>query len=142
MIHLEELYDEKDLTINWNFFDSGLLCRVIISAKESINGKLMLQIRETSGERISFFMQPNNLPEDHEPRGFQENGKVSIGVKRGVTEFVPSDWSFYLIYNYNLITRHWPVYGKLSIKAWVEPWTEDDKDALNEFNPTTNYFVA
>ena len=62
MVHLEELYDEKDLTINWNFFDSGLLCRVIISAKESINGKLMLQIREISGERISFFMQPNNLP--------------------------------------------------------------------------------
>ena len=59
----------------------------------------------------------------------------------GVTEFVPSDWSIYLFYNYNLVTRNWPVSGELRIKAWIEPWTEEDKGALNDFNPTTNYIT-
>lgn len=50
-------------------------------------------------------MQPNNLPEEHEPRGVQENAHVVVNITNAnlLDVFtIPSDWTYYLFYSYNI----------------------------------------
>lgn len=74
------LNDRQHTVITWGMWDAGLLCRVIVQASPTLNGKLMLNVVDTGDELVSYFAQPTLLPEDHIPRGFQENGHVDVNV--------------------------------------------------------------
>lgn len=132
--------NHEHTVITWGMWDAGLLCRVIIQADGSLNGKLKLKIVSTGGELISYFMQPTLLPPDHVPRGFQENGLVEVNVQPGSENFIPADWRYFLFYSHNIVGRAYPVSGTLHLESWVEEWTDEDTDVLQSgiYSPTNN----
>lgn len=99
-----------------------------------LNGKLMLRILSTEGHQfpVDYYLQPGDtlLAFDHEPRGLQINDMVSLNLQPEDESLVPSDWRFFLIYNYNTNRFVWPTSGSLVFESWVEPWTEDDKHLI------------
>lgn len=94
-------------------------------------------------------MQPNNLPVDHVPHGVQENSHLVVNITSPdlLDVFtIPSDWSFYILYSYNIFENEWKSPGSLKIRTWLEPYflgLEGVKDyaMLNSgfWDPTNNY---
>ena len=91
----------------------------MVSADESADSMLVFEVEEIDGGMLNYFMQPNNLPDDHEPKGIQENGMVSINVGPGHKARLPSDWSFFLSYSFNIQLDaagiEWPESGHIRI---------------------------
>jgi len=101
------------IEINWGFYDVGIFCRLVISADEALNAKIMVEVDKNSGAMLTEFKQPNLLPEDHVPRGYEENGHVEIGMSAGSSEGlqwdyeqIPSDWTYYILYSYNMMEHN------------------------------------
>lgn len=107
----------------------------------------MINVVSTGEELVSYFLQPNSqlLGDDHTPRGYQENGMVEVSVVAGTEALIPSDWSYFIFYSFNIVGRAWPESGTLHIESWVEEWTDDEADILQSgvYTPTNNkYFTA
>ena len=56
---LDQIGSKKDLTETWEWWQKGKNCRIVISAKSGLNGKLMLNLKNIDIAKGTIFFQPN-----------------------------------------------------------------------------------
>jgi len=122
---------------DWAYFSGAALnCKLVISAKAGLNGKIILKILDTDDISLTVYLMPNAFNEEYGTHGILENNKVYTSIVSG-TYVVPTDWTIYLIYSHN------PAYdGKIKIKSWIEKYTRHDIwNITNEWQPTGTSYI-
>ena len=103
---------------------TALNCRMLIKADITLNGKLIIDIEQTSGQSLMVFIQPNGFTKEG-VHGMLENGLIQNDLTSG-TISIPSDFYFLISFR---IDREKQVAGsprKIVIKSRVERYTEAD----------------
>ena len=102
-----------------------------------------MRIQKTSSEKVTVFLQPNQnvIPENMKNRQLLENNQIYYKQTVGTFE-VPTDWTVYIIYNYNN-GFGWPLSGSIHLEAWVEDLkAEDAQKITKEWRPTEVIYLT
>mmetsp|Transcript_16769 Transcript_16769/g.25839 ORF Transcript_16769/g.25839 Transcript_16769/m.25839 type:complete len:197 (+) Transcript_16769:222-812(+) len=116
----------------WSANERGYNCKVQISASPLVNGKLNVKVESVHGQmKLYVYMQPNHFNSKvKQTYGVEENGMAYQVSSYPRTFKVPSDWSVFFVY---INTEE---QGSLGIESWVEEFTPNDKEWLEEMAPT------
>ena len=126
--------------MKWGWFETAFNCKIAITGANSMNGKLTVEILNVDDATLYIYLQPNNFNEEEmKTVGIIENNKVYnhySWTKAGRRYSVPSDWTIFLVYNVGYVN------GAISVKSWVEPYTEKDISKIQgSWQPTGTYWV-
>ena len=81
-------------TRNWGVSsDSGKHCKMVISASDKLNGKLVINLKTVDDAEVHVFMMPKNFNADYGYIGLFENNDYYTYQSSG-TYTAPSDWYF------------------------------------------------
>ena len=72
------MHDKRHAIRSWSWWATGYLCRMVISADSKLNAKIVMNIKKTSSEKITVFLQPNHdvFPKNLKNRQILENNQI------------------------------------------------------------------
>jgi len=95
---------------------------------------IQLEVDEVDGSMLNYFLQPNSLPDDHEPKNIQENGLVVVNIGPGEVLKLPADWMIHMSFSFNIQLDtagiEWPTSGKIRMRVTLQDLTKPDVEVL------------
>lgn len=82
--------------MDWGIMSNAYQCRVVISASERLNGKLIVEIYSVNDASIRVYQMPNSFNREiYGTKGILENNRINITDEPAIFK-VPTDWTVIL----------------------------------------------